>query len=318
MGKSLKKIELHVHLDGSLSLELASKLSGLTIPEVEEKMVASKKCMNLSSYLEKFSFPVSLLQTKENLILAVIDLINQLANDNVIYAEIRFAPSLHTKNGLTQEDAVKAVLEGIKRNQKVKTNLLLCMMRGASFHDNWETIFLGEKYLNQGVVGLDLAGDESKFKLDNYQKEFTYLRKRKIPFTIHAGETDEYDISIAIKYGAKRIGHGIKCMNDLKLMQEIKNKNILLEVCPTSNIQTNAVSSLFKHPISKLYKMGINVLINTDNRTVSNINLTREYMKLRRILTFSNKDFILINENAINYCFISNKEKVELLEEIKK
>ena len=318
MIEKIKKIELHVHLDGSLSLELASRLSGLKVSDVKKRMIASKKCQNLTSYLEKFSFPVSLMQTRKNLMIATSDLIDQLAKDNVIYAEIRFAPSLHTQKGLTQEEAVQAVLAGIRKNKKVKTNLLLCMMRGASIKDNWETIFICEKYLNKGVVGIDLAGDESKYKLDKYKKEFKYIKRRGIPFTIHAGETDQEDLYLAIKYGAKRIGHGIKCVKDKNLVNLIKEKNILLEICPTSNIQTNAINSMNVHPIYSLYKKGINLLINTDNRTVSNVNLNQEYSKIKKNFLFTKEDFYKINENALNYCFLTNKEKLKLLEEIKK
>ena len=128
--KKLKKVELHLHLDGSISLELASTLSGLSINEVKQKMIAKDKCENLSEYLTKFDFPCSLMQTKENLKLIAKDLTDRLVSQNVIYAEIRFAPMFHINKGLTYEEVVESILEGLRLNKNIKTNIILCMMRG--------------------------------------------------------------------------------------------------------------------------------------------------------------------------------------------
>ncbi len=313
----LKKIELHVHLDGSISLDLASKLSNLSLLEIKEKMVAHKKCNDLSEYLNKFDFPISLMQSEKNLKLISKDLVDNLEKDGVIYAEIRFCPLYHTKEGLDLDKVIKSVLEGLGENKNVKTNLLLCMMRELSYEDNKKIIDLAKKYLGRGVVGIDLAGNEKKYKLKNYKNLFIYAKKNNIPYTIHAGEVDDVDLLDAINLSVKRIGHGVKCIKDPKLISLIKEKNILLEVCPTSNIDTNQFNNIKDHPVYELYKNKVNILINTDNRTVSNTTLEKEYTLLLKNFPFNESDLYFMNLNSINYAFLSSEEKLELLEKIK-
>ena len=309
----IPKVELHLHLDGSISLDIASKLSNIPINELKNKMIAKDKCENLSEYLTKFSFPISLMQTKENLTLITKDLINRLIKQNVVYAEIRFAPMFHTELGLSYEEVVEAVLEGMESN-KIKTNLILCLMRGMKDDNNLKTIEVAKKYLNKGVCAIDLAGDEIKYPTSNYVKYFEIAKKENIPFTIHAGESRGADeVMCAVNIGAKRIGHGVHCVEDESIVDIVKNNNVLLEICPTSNIQTNSIKSYNVHPIKELYEKGINICINTDNSTVSNIDLNNEYLKLHNILNFDLEDFKKINIMSINNAFISNKEKESLL-----
>lgn len=311
---NLPKVELHLHLDGAVSLNLANKLTGLSIEKLKEKMIAPDECENLSEYLTKFTFPGSLMQTKENLTLIAKDLVDRLAKQNVIYAEIRFAPMFHTKGNLTYEEVIDAVLEGLKSNGNIKTNLILCMMRGFSKEENIKTIEVAQKYLNRGVCAIDLAGAEDKYPLNEYLPLFEIAKKNGIPFTIHAGENgDASEVKKAINVGAKRIGHGIHAIDNAEVLNLIKERNILLEICPTSNVQTDSVKSYKEHPIEKLYKLGVSLCINTDNSTVSNISLTEEYIKLRNNFNFTLEDYKQMNINAINASFINSKEKEELL-----
>lgn len=310
----LPKIELHLHLDGSVSIELASQLTGLNIEELKNVMIAPNKCENLSEYLTKFDFPGSLMQTKENLTLISKDLVDRLAKQNVIYAEIRFAPMFHTKGYLTYEEIIESVLEGLHSNPNVKTNLILCMMRGLPREENLKTIEIAKKYLNRGVCALDLAGAEDKYPIDNYTELFEIAKSKNIPFISHAGENGSAnEVRKAINIGAKRIGHGIHSIDDIEVLKLIKEKNILLEICPTSNIQTNSIDKYENHPIEKLYKLDIPLCINTDNSTVSNISLTEEYLKLSDYFNFTIKDYKQMNINAINSSFLNSKEKEELL-----
>lgn len=312
--KNLKKIELHLHLDGAVSIKLASQLTGINENELKEKMIAPDKCQNLSEYLTKFSFPCSIMQTKENLTLISKDLVNRLEQQNIIYAEIRFAPMFHVKDGLTYEEVIEAVLTGLNSNPNVKTNLILCMMRGAEKENNLKTIEVAEKYLNRGVCCLDLAGAEDKYPLDEYLYLFEIAKSKNIPFIIHAGENgDANEVKKAIQIGAKRIGHGIHSIENKEVLNLIKEKNILLEICPTSNIQTNSVNTYKEHPIKKLYQLGIPLSINTDNSTVSNITLTEEYEKLLEIFNFTIEDYKQMNINAINSSFLTNEEKEKLI-----
>ncbi len=313
MIKEIPKVELHIHLDGSISKKMASSLSGKNIDEVIPFMVAPDKCENLSEYLTKFDFPISLMQTAENLYVIAKDLVDYLEQEGVIYAEIRFAPMFHTKEGLTMEEVVEAVRRGVNSNTHVKTNLILCMMRGMDKKENIETIEVAEKYLHHGVCALDLAGDECKYPLDNYLYLFQEVQKREIPFTIHAGENGPAsEIEKAIHVGAKRIGHGISSIESKKTLDLIKEENVLLEVCPTSNVQTNAISTYEEHPIYKFHKMGVLVNINTDNTTVSNITLSEEYEKLSYTFGFSLSDYEKMNEYAIEHAFIDDEMKHKL------
>lgn len=315
--QKLKKIELHLHLDGSVSVNTISKITKENIEDLENKMIANEKCQNLSEYLTKFDIPIDCMQTKENLILVAEELTKYLQSQNVIYAEIRFAPMFHTKKGLSYEEVVDSVLEGLNKNNKVKTNLILCMMRGMPKKENLKTIDIAYKYLNKGVCGIDLAGAEDKYSLSNYNDLFKIISEKNIPFTIHAGENGNYEeVDLAIKYGAKRIGHGIHAFESEQTQNKLKDKQILLEVCPTSNIQTNCIEEYKKHPIYSFYKSGINICINTDNKTISNITLNDEYIKLHNNFNFTIEDFIQMNINAINNSFLSEEEKQKLKEDL--
>ena len=307
----MKKIELHLHLDGSVRFETLKEFNKNMI---KSDIVCDKNC-DLEKYLSKFELPNEFMQTKENLTRVAKELAEDLKKDDVIYAEVRFAPMLHTKQ-LSLEEVVEAVLIGLK-SEKVKINLILCMMRNSSLEENKKIINLTYKYLNKGVVGIDLAGDEKKYKTAKFKELFDLINKMNIPFTIHAGEADGVDsILSAIKFGAKRIGHGVRCIDDENVIDMIKEKNITLEICPTSNIDTNIFKEYKDHPKKELYDKGILITINTDNRTVSDITLTEEYNKLIANFNFTLEDLKKMNVNAINSAFLSEEEKSILLKEI--
>ena len=295
--KEIPKVELHVHLDGSVRYETLKEFKNIT-----KEDVMCNNCKNLSEYLTKFDLPIEIMQTKEILTRVAKELVEDLKKDNVIYAEVRFAPVLHTKN-LSLEEVVEAVLLGLK-DKDLKVNLILCMMRNSSFLENKKIIDLTYKYLNKGVVAIDLAGDERAYKTNNFKDLFKIINDLNIPFTIHAGEGDGIDSILS----AKRIGHGVRCIEDEKVINLIKEKNITLEVCPTSNIDTNMFDYI-NHPIKKLYDQNVLVTINTDNRTVSNITLTKEYEKLNKNFEFKIEDFRKMNINSINASFLSEEEK---------
>ena len=307
--KNIPKVELHLHLDGSVRLDTASMLTGKNIEEVRSLMIAKEKCHDLNEYLTKFNLANEIMQSQENLTRIAKELVEDLKNDNVIYAEVRFAPLLHTKKGLTGEEVIEAVLLGLK-DEDLKVNLILCMMRQFSFEDNLKTIELAIKYLDKGVVAIDLAGAEALYPTANFERLFQIAKDKNIPFTIHAGEADGKDsILSAINFKTKRIGHGVRCIEDKETLDMIKKNNITLEVCPTSNIQTDIFENYHDHPIRKLYDMNILVTINVDNMTVSNIDLTQEYEKLVKNFNFTLKDFKKMNINAINASFLKEELK---------
>ena len=310
MLREIPKVELHVHLDGSVRYETLKEFKNIT-----KEDVMCSNCKNLEEYLTRFDLPIEIMQTKEVLTRVAKELVEDLKKDNVIYAEVRFAPILHTKN-LSLEEVVESVLEGLK-DKDLKVNLILCMMRNSSFIENKKIIDLTFKYLNKGVVAIDLAGDEKKHKTSSFKNLFDIINDLKIPFTIHAGEGDGIDsILSAINFNTKRIGHGVRCIEDDKVINLIKEKNITLEICPTSNVDTN-ICEYKNHPIKRLFDKGVLVTINTDNRTVSNITLTLEYEKLSKYFGFKIEDFKKMNINAIKASFLSNVEKEKLIKMFK-
>ena len=311
--KQLKKIELHLHLDGSVSLNAISSISGKNIEELKNEMIAPDKCKNLSDYLTRFETPLKYMQNKENLYKISKELSDYLVSQNVVYAEVRFAPMFHTQAGLSYDDIIETVLKGLKSNNKVKINLILCMMRGFSYQDNLKTIEVASKYLNKGVCCIDLAGAEDKYPLNEYIELFKIATIKNIPFIIHAGENGSHkEIELAIELGAKRIGHGIHAINSLNTMNMLKERKVTLELCPTSNVQTNAVDMYANHPIRKFFDNNINLCINTDNKTVSNITLNEEYIKLYNQFKFTIEDFKQINNTALEASFLSQSEKEDL------
>lgn len=314
--ENLKKVELHLHLDGSVRPSTIASILTMDEQDVRKKVCTNKDTKDLKDYLSKFDLPISIMQTKENLIRISRELALDLKNDNVIYAEIRFAPLFHMKQGLTMDEVITSVLEGLKQ-VPIKTNLILCMMRGSSYEDNYKVIETAYKFLNKGVVGIDLAGDEKNYPVDNYKDLFEIAKNKKIPFTIHAGEAVDYrSIDNAIQLGAKRIGHGVRAIENNNTIKLIKENNITLEICPISNIDTKIYESIKDHPIKKLYDENINITISTDNRTVSNTTLNDTYKILQNTFNFTKEDFIKMNQNAIQASFISDKEKELLLKEL--
>jgi len=305
----MPKIELHLHLDGSIPIYVLEKLSGLSYDEVVAKVI-SMNDHKLYDYLRRFDFVNSLIKRKEDLELASFSLGKELEKENVIYAEIRFAPLDYVSETLSEDDIIKAVLSGLKKCN-LKTNLILCMRRGADLSYNKKVIELANKYLGKGVVAVDLVGDEETYPFIQYKELFDICKYANIPVTIHAGETNKRDIIDIIPY-TKRIGHGIKIYDDDRLIELVKKHNILLEVCPNSNIDTRNVSDYIHHPIRKLYNDGVRVSVNTDNRVISNITLGEEYINLINYLDFTIDELYQMNLNAINWAFLSNQEKDEL------
>ena len=316
-------IELHMHLDGSLSIDNCKKLAELqniniTEEEIRNKMVVSKGCHDLNEFLTKFELPISLLQTSEAIKIAVMNLQEELLEQGIIYVEIRFAPGLHTRNGLSQEDVIKAAIEGIN-SSKLRSNLILCCMRGNNNHDeNMETVRLAKKYLGNGVCAIDLAGAEGLYPTKDYEDIFKYANELGVPFTIHAGEADgPSSVYDAIRFGAKRIGHGVRSIEDPNLVQLIKDKGITLEICPTSNICTSVYEKMSDIPIKEFIDNGVSITINTDDPSICNTTLKNELNLVSETFNLSDEDIIKLQLNAISASFASDEIKNEIKELIK-
>lgn len=303
-------IDLHVHLDGSLSFDMVRKLAELQYQEIyndeklKNKMVAPKDCQDLNDYLTKFEYPLQLLQTKEALELCTYELLKLQQRQGLKYSEIRFAPQLHQQKGLTQEKIVEAVLKGRQKFQSesgitMHSGIILCCMRGADEKLNYKTVEVASEYKDKGVKLLDLAGAEALFPTKNYKELFRYAESLKVPYTIHAGEADGPEsIWYALEFGARRIGHGIRCTEDQELMRRLAKDQIPLELCPTSNLNTKIFERIEDYPIPKLLEAGIKITINTDNMTVSDTTLARELKLVQDTFHLSEEDMAGLQRNA--------------------
>lgn len=320
--KDMPKIVLHLHLDGSIDMEdayLWAKEDGLKITkkELEQELQVNDDCHNLNDYLEKFDLPCKLLQTCERLEKTSYHLFLKLSKMNVKYAEVRFAPNKHLAKKLTLDDVVISVINGMNKanvETGIMGGIILSMMRGDSKEDNIRVINLAQKYLKKGVVAIDLAGAEAIYPTTDYVDLFRYAKIKGIPFTIHAGEAAGVEsIKAALDAGAKRIGHGIRAIDDEAIQKIIIDKQVLLEVCMTSNYQTEAVKG--KHPIEKLYNNGIKISINTDNDTVSNIDINKEYTKILNETDLTMDDLGKCNKESIDYIFADQIVKDKLQKE---
>ena len=375
--------ELHLHLDGSLSPETVkylAQLQGIDLPvdmsfgglsETEElrgtadeitaneasgrydslkKLLSvSPDCRDLNEYLEKFSLPLSLLQTEDAISYAVKSIGHAEEALGVDYVEIRFAPQLHTRKGLTQRQVIEAAADSavfFNADNNTKIRLILCCMRGDDNYDaNLETVRLAAEFThpkqinkptgtdavisdtedslasidhseNEGaaykevyiphveggllpvIAGIDLAGAEALYPTDKFSDIFHLARKLEVPFTIHAGEAaGPESIWSAINMGAKRIGHGVAAIKDEKLMDYLAANGIVLECCPTSNLNTKVFNDYVELPIREFLKRGIKATISTDNMTVSNTTLSEEFRHLRDA-GLTDDEYIQLIKNA--------------------
>lgn len=328
MVNDIPKILLHLHLDGAIDIDDAFKWlkeDGIKISKKDllRELQVDEECHNLNDYLKKFDLPCKLLQTCERLEITSYHLFQKLAKLNVVYAEVRFAPLKHLEKGLTLDDVVISVINGFNKanvESGIMGGIILSLMRGEEYEKNKKVVDVAKKYLGKGVVGIDLAGAEALYPTKDYVKLFSYAKTLEIPFTIHAGEAAGVEsIKAALDIGAKRIGHGVKVIDDEALMERVIKENILLEVCVTSNYQTEAIKR--RHPIEKLYRKGVKISINTDNDTVSGIDINREYARILQETKMDIEDLIKCNINSIPFIFADDKTKNKLLnmyEKIKK
>ena len=335
-------IDLHLHLDGSLSEFTIKSLMEFQYRQLTDSqkvllenpdalsaaLRAPVDCNSLAEYLTKFDLPCSLLQSPEAMYYATVDLLSELADEGVKYVEIRFAPQLHSlkyqnseKERLAYERAiVKAVIDARMTVSSIKSNFILCCMRNIpdrkklGYDPNYNTLLLAEEFLGKGVVAVDLAGAEARDETEAFNSLFEKAREMKIPFTIHAGEAGETEwrlnsLRSAIKFGAKRIGHGIALEHSYEMRKFCKLNNIGIECCPVSNLQTKAVvGGIEKHPILTFLEEDMLVSVNTDNRTVSNTNLKKEF-ELLATVGVGKKGVEQLNRNAIEMSFADEATK---------
>lgn len=325
--KDLPKIELHCHLDGSVRpstvLELAQK-NGITLPtynleELKTYLQVPDDCPSLKVYLERFALPNAVMQSQDNLYRITSELIEDVAADGVKYIEIRFAPRLHMQEGLSFDEIVTSVLRAIQEAPEkhgIYANLILCCMRHEDVKYSIEVVEAGRKFLGKGVVAVDLAGNEHEFPPELHKAAFDLAKAYGYHITVHAGETgigENVEKSINLLH-AERIGHGLFCKDVPTSYDLVKSHAIPLELCPVSNLHTKAVPEYSAHPFNAFYEDGIQVTLNTDNMTVSNITQTDEYENLAKFFDFNADNFKQIYLNSVEAAFASNEIKMHLKE----
>ena len=315
-------IDLHIHLDGSLTPEEVLHLArqgGVSLPAMDAEglrpyLTAPKDCASLNEYLTCFEWPVLVLQSPQALEYAMFSLASRLREQGLLYAEIRFAPQLHQRGGHSQAAITEAAIRGLERSG-LWGNLILCCMRGdANGEANRETLRTARAFLGGGVAALDLAGAEALFSTRRFLPLFEQARREGIPFTIHAGEADGPDsVRAAMEAGAARIGHGIRAAEDPRLPQELCRRGISLELCPTSNFQTKAARTPAEYPLRRYLELGLSVTLNTDNTTVSGTTLAEEYAFARKTLGITDQEERRLLRNAARAAFLDEPEKARLL-----
>ena len=325
----LPKVELHCHLDGCLRpesiLDVALKdgveLPSFDLAELTSYLKIGKKRGSLVDYIERFDITLSVMQTPESLTRFAFELIEDVAQENVRYIEVRYSPILHQQKGMTLDMAVESGKKGLKKGEKrfgVKSGIIVCGIRSISPDISLKLADLAVQYKNKGVVGFDLAGAEENFPAKEHREAFYQIRNNNINSTIHAGEAfGPASIHQAIHYcGANRIGHGTKLREDKDLMQYVNDHRIPLEICLTSNWQTYSVRSLKHHPLKYYYDQGIRVTLNTDNRLMSDTTLTDEFMLAHELFDFQLHDFRVITVTAMKSAFLPHNERRKMIKSI--
>ncbi|HHV71487.1 MAG TPA: adenosine deaminase [Clostridia bacterium] len=327
----LPKISLHNHLEGAIRPETffsIARQKGINLPadtleDLLPYIQVTGEEQNLVDFLAKIDRVTDITQTEDVLARVVEEIVEDAAKQNIRYLELRGGPLVHVREGLRPEQVLEAILWGLKVGEQkygVKARFIVCALRSDAPEDNLNLAKIAAEYKKQGVVGFDLAGDEAGYPAKLHQQAFRLAKEKGLKITVHAGEAagPESVRSAIMDLGAERIGHGIRSIEDPSLIKLIIERDIALEVCPTSNVHTRAVSSLEKHPIKKLYELGVPIVIGDDDPQISNISLSGELKLLTERFGFSFRQVCDLQLQAVKYCFLPEEEKEDLLAKMEK
>jgi adenosine deaminase len=276
---------------------------------------------NLEDYLERFAITLSVMQTEPALERIAYELAEDAARDGVRYLEVRYAPVLNVREGLSLEQAVEAPLRGLARAEAehgIKGRVIVTAIRDMAPSVSQELAELAVAYRHRGVVGFDLAGSEAGNPAKAHRNAFEYARCHDLACTCHAGEGDGADsVRQAVhECGAHRIGHATRLIEDTSLTDYCNDRRIALEICLTSNVQTRAADSYASHPFREYFDRGLNVVLNTDNRLMSGVTLTDEYVHAAEALDFGFDELARVALNGFESCFLPYDERVQLIAEV--
>jgi adenosine deaminase len=315
----LPKVELHLHLDCSLSYAAVARLDpSVTRAEYDAEFVAPAQCASLADFLTRAPRGFQLMQTREALRLVTADVFEQLAADGVIYAELRFAPLLHLERGLTPEAVAEAVDRAAEESiaaTGIEARLILCTLRHYTEEQSLATARLVERFRGSRVAALDIAGDEAGFPIDAHVAAFRYAAERGLARTAHAGEAAgaESVWETLRAFTPSRIGHGVRSIEDAALVEHLRRERIHLEVCPSSNVQTRTAATYAEHAVDRLYRAGVPLGINTDTRTITKVTLEQEYARLREHFAWSDEELLACNREALRVAFVEDEVRQRLL-----
>ncbi len=326
--KKLPKVDLHVHLDGSLRMETVLELARdlparkgkrrYSSAEIKKLLKPGKKYRSLVEYLKNFEITLSVLQTREALMRTAYELAEDCAAENVKYVEVRYSPLLHLEEKLKLPEVVESVNAGLKKAERdfgIRTGLILCGIRHITPRLSYQLAELAVAYKRRGVVGFDLAGAEKDFPAKNHRRAFNLIINQNINSTVHAGEAfGPGSIAQALHYcGAHRIGHGVRLREDAELLNYVTDHRIPLELCLSSNLQTGVVKKMSDHPFKYYYEYGVRVTLNTDNRLISNTTVSKELHIACRHFNLSLIALRDILINGFKSAFLPYNDKVRLL-----
>ncbi|MET8859256.1 MULTISPECIES: adenosine deaminase [unclassified Streptomyces] len=340
------KVLLHDHLDGGLRpgtiVELARESGYSNLPETDPGKLGlwfreAADSGSLERYLETFAHTCAVMQTREALVRVAAECAEDLAEDGVVYAEVRYAPEQHLEGGLSLEEVVEAVNEGFREGERlarenghrIRVGALLTAMRHAA--RALEIAELANRYRDSGVVGFDIAGAEAGFPPTRHLDAFEYLKRENNHFTIHAGEAFGLpSIWQALQWcGADRLGHGVRIIDDIQVREDgsvelgrlasyVRDKRIPLELCPSSNLQTGAADSYAAHPIGLLRRLHFRATVNTDNRLMSGTSMSQEFEHLVEAFGYSLDDMQWFSVNAMKSAFIPFDERLAMINDVVK
>lgn len=323
-----KYIELHLHFDGAARLttlyELSKKKNLVKTNSIDEfakfVSIGKKNCFNsLTDFLSTFKHILSLIAgDKKCLEQIAYEICEDQFNQGILYTEIRYNPHILTGNNLSLDEVIESINAGINRGcstYPIFVNCILCCLRSKPLW-SLDIVNLAIKHKNNRIVGIDIAGDEKNYSDYLHRTAFKFAHKNNINITAHAGEAgDSQNIKSAIKnLYAKRIGHGYACANDNFLIAFLKKKNIHLECCPTSSIQTKSVENFNEHPIKIFHQNNLNFSINTDDSSIFNITFTNETNLVKKLLNLNENQIQQIMINSLESSFASKKEKIKIKE----
>lgn len=318
----LPKVELHLHMDCSLSYAAVSRLAPhISREEYDAEFIAPAQCASLVDFLTRAPRGFQLMQTEDALRIVTEDVFEQLRADGVIYAELRFAPWLHTCQGLTPGAVVEAVdraTEHAIRATGIEARLILCTLRHFNPEQSLQTAQLVKQFQGSRVVALDIAGDEAGFPIEPHIPAYRFAIEQGLHRTAHAGEASGADsVWETLKnFEPTRIGHGVRSVEDPALVNHLRANRIHLEICPSSNVQTRAYPTYGEHCVDQLYRAGVSVGINTDARTITSVTLEQEYARLRESFAWGDDELTACNREALRAAFIDDPLRSRLLAEL--